>query len=81
LQEEHLYHAGFICNIERVRVSDSGADNIRGFLDYDALFNNMYRDIAWMIKQNHIFSCCDDNNAMQLIIQLSENAILMNIPW
>jgi hypothetical protein len=43
------------------------------FLDYGALLDSMYRDIAGMIKQNHIFSCCDDNDAMNAAtIQLRE---------
>ncbi len=25
------------------------------FLDYDALFDSVYRDLAGMVKQNHIF--------------------------
>ncbi len=32
------------------------------FLDYDALMNNAYWDLAGMVKQNHIFSCHHDGN-------------------
>ena len=31
------------------------------FLDYDQLLNNIYRDIAGMIKLNHIFSVSGDD--------------------
>jgi hypothetical protein len=31
------------------------------FLDYDALFDDIYRPLAGKVKQNHIFSCSGDN--------------------
>ena len=31
------------------------------FLDYDALFDDIYRPLAGKVKQNHIFSCSRDN--------------------
>ena len=46
------------------------------FLNYDALFDDVYRDLAGMIKQNHIFACGGgdgDDNAMLPIIQLRES--------
>ena len=44
------------------------------FLGYDALFDDVYRDLAGMVKQNHIFSYGDDtNDNMQPIIQLRES--------
>jgi hypothetical protein len=41
------------------------------FLDYDALTDNVYRDLAGMVKQNHMFSCHDDGN--ETIIRLRES--------
>ena len=31
------------------------------FLDYNALFDDIYRPLAGKVKQNHIFSCSGDN--------------------
>ncbi len=31
------------------------------FFDYDSFFTNMYRTLASKVKQNHIFSCIDDD--------------------
>jgi hypothetical protein len=31
------------------------------FLDYDSLLDGIYRKLASLIKQNHIFSCVEDN--------------------
>ncbi len=31
------------------------------FLDYDSLLDGIYRKLAGNIKQNHIFSCIDDD--------------------
>jgi hypothetical protein len=32
------------------------------FLDYDLLLDGIYRKLAGNIKQNHIFSCIDDDS-------------------
>jgi hypothetical protein len=31
------------------------------FLDYDSLLDGIYRKLGSMIKQNHIFSCVEDD--------------------
>lgn len=31
------------------------------FLEYDALFKQLYRDLSSQVKQNHIFTCVQDN--------------------
>ena len=42
------------------------------FFDYDALLNNMCRDLSGQVKVNHIFSCNgDDLLAMALAMQRS----------
>jgi hypothetical protein len=41
------------------------------FLDYDVLTDDVYRDLAGMVKQNHMFSCHDDDN--ETIIRLRES--------
>ena len=43
------------------------------FLDYDALFDDIYGDLAGIVKQNHIFSCGGDSDDMIPIIQLCES--------
>ena len=62
---------------QRLNVSDSVMvmpTTQEDFLDYDALFDDVYRDLAGMVKQNHIFSCGgDSNDNMQPIIQLRES--------
>ena len=34
---------------------------VEDFLDYDALFKQLYRDLSSQVKQNHIFTCVQDN--------------------
>jgi hypothetical protein len=34
---------------------------LEDFLDYDVLMDDVYRDLAGMVQQNHMFSCHDDN--------------------
>ena len=40
------------------------------FLDYDSLLDGIYRKLAGNIKQNHIFSC-SDNNGFEMRIRQS----------
>jgi len=36
------------------------------FLDYDKLFDGIYRKLSGQIKQNHIFSCVDDGSEITI---------------
>lgn len=61
---------------QRLNVSDSVTvvpTTPEDFLDYDALFDDVYRDLAGMVKQNHIFSCGGDGDDMLPTIQLRES--------
>jgi hypothetical protein len=61
---------------QRLDVSDSVTvvpTTPADFLDYDALFDDVYRDLAGKIKQNHIFACGGDDDDMLPIIQLRES--------
>ena len=52
------------------------------FLDYDRLFNNIYRNIAGMIKLNHIFSISSDGPLPVMELResnLSEHPITKHI--
>ena len=41
------------------------------FLDYNALTDDVYRDLSGMVKKNHMFSCHDNGN--DTIIRLRES--------
>ena len=60
--------------IERLSSSDSVTiwpSDPNDFLNYDALFDDIYRDLAGKVKQNHIFSCSGD--CLLPIISLRES--------
>ena len=60
--------------IERLSASDSVTiwpSEPDDFLNYDALFDDIYRDLAGKVKQNHIFSCSGD--CLLPIISLRES--------
>jgi hypothetical protein len=66
--------------LESVTVVSTVPDD---FSDYDALLNDMYRDLSGQVKINHIFSCSGDNLlAMMLEMQksnLPEHGVIVHI--